>query len=178
MQKTFKSERNIPVRKTLSCIGLIFVLSILGSIQTATAFERNARESHVSREPRQSEEHSSQGKSGSGLRESPGRREVRSHRPARYEHRLPTGYRTLKTANRILYYLNGIFYQPTSYGYEIVNAPMGAIIGELPPGYYQILYGGTTYYVYNNTYYVQAPVGYSVVTPPSPRVMFPAQTGW
>ena len=90
---------------------------------------------------------------------------------------MPEGYHTMKIANIIRYYLNGIFYQSTPYGYQVVTAPTGMMVSELPPGYYQIFYGGTPYYVFNNTYYVQGPMGYNIVTPPQ-GTMFPAQTGW
>ena len=162
------------MKKTLRGIGLILILSILGFVQTAAAFEQGSRESRQShREP------SPGGAFKQGFREDHNRREVRFQQPVHYERRLPEGYRTLKIANRILYVLNGIFYQSTPYGYEVVTAPRGAIVRELPPGYYQIFYGGTTYYVVNNTYYVQGPMGYSIVTPPPVQmVMFPAQTGW
>ena len=83
----------------------------------------------------------------------------------------------MKIANMLLYYLNGIFYQSTPYGYQMVTAPTGVMVSALPSGYYQIFYGGTTYYVANNTYYVQGPMGYNVVTPPQ-GIMFPVQTGW
>lgn len=166
------------MKKTLSCIGLVLVLSVFGLTQTAAAFEQGSRENRVSRESQRSHgEHSPRERSGVGFREDHGRQEVRFQRPVHYERRLPAGYRTLKIANRILYYLNGLFYQSTPYGYQVVTAPMGAIVRELPFGCYQILYGGTIYYVYNNTYYVQQPMGYSIVTPPQ-GVMIPAQTGW
>jgi len=166
------------VKKTPICVSLIIVLSIFGSTQTAAAFERNAQERHAAKEPRKSyEEHLSQREAGPGLKKDPSRRDVHAQRPPRYEHHLPEGFRTLRIANRVLYYLNGIFYQLTPYGYAMVNAPLGAVVGELPPGYYQILYRGTIYYVYNNTYYAQVPMGYSVVTPP-PMIMLPTQVGW
>ena len=167
------------MKKTLSCIGLVLVLSIFGFVQTASAFGQGTKENRASREPRQShEERSPKGGFRPEYREDHNRQEVRLQRPAHYERRLPNGYHALNLANMILYYLNGIFYQSTPYGYEVVTAPMGAIVRELPPGYYQILYGGTAYYVYNNTYYIQGPMGYSIVTPPFPVMMSPAQRGW
>ena len=163
------------MKKTLSGMGLVLVLSILGFVQTAAAFEQSAGRNRASNEPQRSHAADSYR---SGSREDHTRREVRFQRAAHYERHLPAGYRTLRIANRILYYLNGIFYQSTPYGYEVVNAPMGSIVRELPFGYQRILYRGTVYYVYNNTYYVQEPMGYSVVTPPPQGVMFPAQGGW
>jgi hypothetical protein len=166
------------MKKTLTCMGLVLVMGIFAFTQTATAFEQGSRGNRVAREARPShEEPSPRGGSREEFRENHGRQEVHYQQPAHYEHRLPAGYRTLRIANMILYYLNGMFYQSTPYGYQVVNAPMGSIVGTLPPGYYQVLYGGTLYYVYNNTYYVQGPMGYNVVTPPQ-GVMFPIQTGW
>ena len=166
------------MKKILSCMGLVLALSVFGFSQSAAAFEPRARENKVSRESQRSqEEHSPRGESKSGFREDHGRQEVRFQQPVHYERRLPAGYRTMRIADRILYYLNGIFYQSTPYGYQVVNAPMGTMTGQLPPGVYQISYGGITYYVYNNTYYVRGPLGYSIVTPPQ-AVMFPGQTGW
>ncbi len=168
------------MKKTLSCIGLFLVLSVFGSVRTAAAFGQSAWEYRTSRVPEQShEERSPKGESRSGSRENLGHREVRFQRPIHhYEHRLPAGYRTLRIANRILYCLNGIYYQWTPYGYEMVTAPVGAIVRELPPGYSPIFYGGTTYYVYNNAYYVQGPLGYNLVTPPSQMVLYSTRTGW
>ena len=166
------------MKKIFGCIGLVLVVSVFGFVQPAAAFERGARENGVSREPQPSHgERSPREEFKSGSREDHGRQEVRFQQRTHYEHRLPAGYRTLKIANMIFYYLNGIFYQSTPYGYEVVTSPMGPIVKELSPGYYQIFYGGTTYYVCNNTCYVQGPMGYSIVTPPQ-VVMFPTRTGW
>ena len=166
------------MKKTLSCIGLVLVLNIFVSVQTAAAFGQGPHENRASKKPQQSQgEPSPKGSSPLGFREEPRHQEVRFQQPTRYEHRLPAGYRTLKIAERILYYLNGIFYQPTPYGYQVVTAPMGARVGALPPGYYQVMYGGIPYYVCNNTYYVQGPMGYSIVTPPQ-GIMPPVPTGW
>ena len=167
------------MKKTLSCVGLVLVLTVFGFVQTAAAFERGPKENRGAGGPQQSHgEHSSGEKSKPGFREDRGRQEVRFQQPAHhYERRLPAGYHTLKIANMILYYLNGIFYQSTPYGYQVVTAPMDAIVRDLPPGYYQILYGGTTYFVYNNVCYLRGPMGYTMVTPPQ-GVMFPVQTGW
>ena len=168
------------MKKIFGCIGLVLVLSVFGSIQTAAAFDRGAKDNRITREPQNSHgERSPRGGSDSGFREERDHREIRNQPPAHhYERRLPAGYRTLKLANMILYYLNGMFYQSTPFGYEVVNAPMGAVVGQLPPGYYQIFYNGTMYYVYNNTYYVQGPMGYNIVPPPSQAVMLPVRAGW
>ena len=163
------------MKKTLSYISIVLVLTLFGFTQTAAASERDTRKSHPAFEGRQShEEHSAGRGPGEGFREAPEHREVYFRPAAHYERRLPAGYRTLRIANRILYYLSGIFYQSTPFGYEVVSAPPGVIVGTLPHGYSQILYGGRIYYVCNNTYYVQGPMGYSVVMSPSQGVMFPA----
>jgi hypothetical protein len=167
------------MKKTLGCIGLVLVLSVFGFTQTAAAaFERDARGGHAPKEPRQSREKISPGQ-GAEARVMAGHhhQEVRPQRSVHYERRLPAGYLTLRIADMMLYYLNGIFYQSTPYGYEVVNAPMGAVVSQLPPGYYRILNGYTPYYVYNNIYYVRGPIGY-VVTPAPQVVMLPAQSGW
>jgi len=159
-------------------MGLVLALSIFGSTQTVAAFDQGSRENRNARAPQQSHEERSSGRvSKSGFKEDHGRQEVHFQPPVHYERRLPAGYRTMKIANTLLYYLNGVFYQSTPYGYQMITAPRGGIIGELPPGYYQILYGGSTYYVYNNTCYVRGPMGYNIVTPPQ-GMAFPVQTGW
>lgn len=167
------------MKKAISCIGFALVLSIFGLIQTASAEERGARREPPQKGIRQSREARSPKKeSRLELRKDHNRQEVRFNRPAHYyKHRLPAGYRALKIRNAIFYYLNGIYYQWTPYGYQAVNAPLGAVIGQLPPGYYQIWYGGNIYYVHNNTYYVRQPVGYTVVTPPQ-GIILPAQVHW
>jgi hypothetical protein len=166
------------MKKILSGISLVLVLSVFGFVQTAAAFEQGSRENRTARESRQVRgEHSPRGGFPSGFREDRGRREVRFQQPVHYERRLPIGYRTLRIANRILYCLNGIYYQWTPFGYEVVTAPVGAIVRELPPGHCQIFYGGAIYYVYNNAYYVREPWGYNLVTPPQ-GVMCPIQAGW
>ena len=166
------------MKKTLSCMSLVLALSIFGFTQTVAAFEQGPRENRISRDPQQSHgEHSSREESKPGFKEDRDRQEVRFQPPVHYVRRLPANHRTMKIANMILHYLNGIFYQSTPYGYQVVTPPIGTIVGELPPGYYQIFYGGITYYVYNNTYYVRGPVGYNIVTPPQ-GIMFPVQTGW
>ena len=104
------------MKKKLSRMGIVLALSVFVFVQTAAAFEKKPKESRVSRTPQQShEEHSSRGGSKPGLREYQGHQELRFQEKAHYERRLPEGYHTMKIANIIRYYLNGIFYQSTPY---------------------------------------------------------------
>ncbi|MBU9888994.1 MAG: hypothetical protein KTQ49_03890 [Candidatus Omnitrophica bacterium] len=97
-------------------------------------------------------------------------RDYNFRRPFHYYHSLPRGYLTLKIANEVFYYLDGMYYRYTPAGYVVVTAPRGAMVPVLPPYYRQIPYEGKTYVYYNSTYYVQEPAGYTVVTPP-PQVV-------
>lgn len=153
------------MKKTFVRIGLVLVLSLGVFIQNATAFESRKHEDRNSARPQLS-------------RGEQKRHDVRSHHHPRYERHLPAGYRTLRMANRVLYYLNGIFYQSTPYGYQVITAPMGTVVRELPYGCYQVWQGGTVYYVFNNTYYTRGPMGYRVVMPPARGIMFPVQARW
>ncbi len=89
-----------------------------------------------------------------------------SHPRPYYYRDLPPGYRALRVADMLYYYLEGIYYQSTPSGYVIVPAPRGAVITAIPERHKVIVYENTDYYYYNSTYYVKQPSGYTVVTPP------------
>ena len=124
------------MNKTLSCIGLVLVLSVFGFTQTATAFEQTARGGHAPGELRPSHEQPPlRGGARTSFREDHNRPEAHFQRNVPFEHRLPEGYRTLKIANMILYYLDGIFYQPTPYGYVVVTPPPQAVMFPVQTGW-------------------------------------------
>jgi len=128
---------------------LILALGILCLSQTKDSF---AQPPHGRGEPNHSPSHGP-----SYGREYPG---------PRFYPRLPHGYRTLRLAESLYYYLGGFYYQETPSGYVVVPGPRGAIITSLPGPSRTIVYDNTDYYYYNNTYYVKQPTGYTVVTPP------------
>ena len=71
--------------------------------------------------------------------------------------------------NDTYYYFAGAFYIYTGQGYQVVQAPAGAVITQLPVGAVEQQINGEDLLVYNNTYY--APISqdgqdaYEVVTP-------------
>ena len=52
----------------------------------------------------------------------------------------------LNVANQSYYYNEGVFYEPVSGGYTVVNAPTGAEVTLLPSGYEATNIGSETYY--------------------------------
>jgi hypothetical protein len=167
------------MKKLSKTIGLIIVVSVLGFTQTAFAFDQTDRDGRGPKEMRPSHARLAFKEVRSENRANHNPREIHFQSPVRhYEPSLPTGYRTLKIANRIFYYLSGIFYQSTPYGYKVVTAPRGVVLTELPMGCIRVIHEGIIYYVHNNVYYVQGPLGYSIVTPPPQVVMVPSPMGW
>jgi hypothetical protein len=59
-------------------------------------------------------------------------------------------------------YDQGVWYAPTSEGYAVVTAPVGAIVTGLPPGAVAV---GPSEYYYGGAYYERAGAGYMVVAP-------------
>jgi len=72
------------------------------------------------------------------------------------------------------HFLNGIFYRPYNQGYQVVAAPVGAIVYSLPHGHVSVVIGGRNYYMYNNIYYLWdgSRRGYRVVDVPSSNYVY------
>ena len=83
---------------------------------------------------------------------------------------LPAGYVTIRLADVMYYYCDGVYYTHTPSGYVVVSAPVGATVTGLPDGYRTLVYDHATYYIYDRAYYVKDPGGYVVVTPPPSAV--------
>ena len=66
---------------------------------------------------------------------------------------LPEGYETTMVGNDEYYYYGGVFYVLTDQGYQVVAAPIGAIVTELPVGAVDQQINGEDLFVYNNVYY-------------------------
>jgi hypothetical protein len=69
-------------------------------------------------------------------------------------------------ANQQYYYDQGVYYQPTTGGYAVVAAPVGASVSFLPPGYETTMVGNDYYYYYGGTFYIDTGNGYQVVQAP------------
>jgi hypothetical protein len=72
----------------------------------------------------------------------------------------------LSIANQQYYYDEGVFYQPSTGGYSVVTAPIGALVSFLPPGYETTMVGEDTYFYYGGTFYIDTGNGYQVVQAP------------
>ncbi|WP_443937406.1 DUF6515 family protein [Pedobacter sp. MW01-1-1] len=74
--------------------------------------------------------------------------------------------------NQKYHYDQGMYYTPTSGGYTVVAAPVGAVITTLPKGYETVVVNETTNnYYYGGTYYEKDSGGYKVVPPTSGTVV-------
>ena len=80
---------------------------------------------------------------------------------------LPPGYLALGFGGRRLFFLAGVWYEPTPAGYVVVRPPVGIITPSLPPDYSTVWVGGVPYYYANDTYYTSGPGGYVVANPPA-----------
>ena len=85
---------------------------------------------------------------------------------------LPLGYLALSVAGLSYFYNDGLFYQPYSGGYVVVNPPLGAVVYRLPLGYHTYWYGRRVYYYAGDAYYQWLPSqsAYMVVQPPNAPV--------
>jgi len=83
---------------------------------------------------------------------------------------LPGPFTRLRLGGRIFYYCLGGFYVNHAAGYEVVDAPAGAVVHTLPAGYEELEVGGEIFFYYDGVFYatgrrareyvvVQAPVG-------------------
>ena len=67
---------------------------------------------------------------------------------------LPVGYVTINVGNRNpFYFYEGVYYRPNRNYYEVVQAPIGAIVYALPAGYERINYDGEYLYEFGDVLY-------------------------
>ena len=67
---------------------------------------------------------------------------------------LPAGFLTINIGNRNPYYFyEGVYYRPYRSYYEVVEAPIGALVYALPAGYERIDYDGERLYEFGGTLY-------------------------
>ena len=90
---------------------------------------------------------------------------------------LPPGYISTYAAGTPYYYYDGVFYQPGTSGYMVVNPPLGAAVGQLPPGAEGIAIGPYVYYYAGSAFYQQTADGFIVVAPPIGATVSTLPTG-
>jgi hypothetical protein len=76
----------------------------------------------------------------------------------------------ISVSNQQYHYDQGVYYAPTSGGYTVVPAPVGATVPSLPSGAETVVVDGTTYYYYGGTFY-QKTSSYTVVPPTAGAVV-------
>ena len=69
------------------------------------------------------------------------------------------------------YYDDGVYYQQANGGYDVVAAPIGALVAALPPGYETFQLGDDTYFYYGGSFYINTGQGYQVVQAPPGAVV-------
>ncbi|MFI5193629.1 MAG: DUF6515 family protein [Chitinophagales bacterium] len=74
-------------------------------------------------------------------------------------------------ANQQYYYDEGVYYAPSSGGYSVVPAPVGATVSSLPPGYETTMVGNDYYYYYGGAFYINTGSAYQVVPAPPGAVV-------
>jgi hypothetical protein len=81
--------------------------------------------------------------------------------------RPPASYTTVVVGSSSYYYADGVYYSRVAYGgsvqYQVIDAPMGAIITTLPAGCTTYVRGGVAYRQCGGTYYQPHTGGYRVV---------------
>lgn len=88
------------------------------------------------------------------------------YRPGYKTRYLPHGSHKLRVDRHDYYYFDGYFYQPFSHQFQIVAAPIGAIVLSLPRLHFSVSWNGLNYFVAGDTYYRPHPRGYIVVPNP------------
>jgi Family of unknown function (DUF6515) len=69
------------------------------------------------------------------------------------------------------WYDDGCYYLPANGGYNVIPAPIGAVIGSLPDGYETTMVGNDTFYYFGGAFYVAVDQGYQVVAAPPGAVI-------
>jgi hypothetical protein len=79
--------------------------------------------------------------------------------------------------NTRYWYDDGCFYLPQNGGYDVVPAPIGALVATIPQGYETPVVDGTTYYYFAGVFYVYTGQGYQVVAAPPGAVIYQLPDG-
>ncbi len=79
--------------------------------------------------------------------------------------------------NQRYWYDDGCFYLPQNGGYDVVPAPIGALVASLPPGYESPVVDGVTYYYFGGVFYTYTGQGYQVVVAPPGAVIYQLPEG-
>src|SRR5580692_1545227 len=79
--------------------------------------------------------------------------------------------------NQRYWYDDGCFYLPQNGGYDVVAAPIGAMVASLPPGYETPVVDGVTYYYFAGVFYALTGQGYLVVPAPPGAVIMQLPDG-
>ena len=89
---------------------------------------------------------------------------VRSFPPRGFRIRtIPGRYTRLVVRGSIYYYSAGLFYRSVDEEYEVVTAPIGAVVEELPEDAIEMDFDGITTYELNETLYQAIDDGYEVI---------------
>jgi hypothetical protein len=89
----------------------------------------------------------------------------------------PIGYVTPRLAptaivinvnHRPYHFNDGVFFSHNDRGYEVVAAPMGAVVRSLPAGNSRIMVGDNTFYYFGGVFYEMANNNQFRVVPPPP----------
>lgn len=62
-------------------------------------------------------------------------------------------FKTAMNAVSNCYYSDGVYYQRVNDQYNVIEAPVGALITQLPSDYQEVIIGGETYYKVDETLY-------------------------
>lgn len=62
-------------------------------------------------------------------------------------------FKTAMNAVSSCYYSDGVYYQRVNDQYNVIEAPVGALITQLPSDYQEVIIGGETYYKVDETLY-------------------------
>jgi hypothetical protein len=114
---------------------LIFILSLISSFVFLTKTFAQERREHTERR-----EHI----------------ERMEHPPVRVSHQ-PQNYMGVVVGSRRYFYNGGSFYIRARGGYNVVAAPIGAMIRVLPEGFVSLRIGEMDYYCFNGIYYNYLP---------------------
>jgi hypothetical protein len=73
--------------------------------------------------------------------------------------------------NAQYHYDQGVWYEPSSGGYTVVQAPVGGTVTTIPSGNQTVVVNNTTNYYYGGAYYEKDGSKYEVVSPPAGAVI-------
>jgi hypothetical protein len=68
-------------------------------------------------------------------------------------------------------YYQGVYYAPVNGGYQVIPAPINAVVPTLPSGFVTMDIGNTTYYYYGGIFYIFSQNGYLVVKAPAGAIV-------